>query len=197
MKQHQRFRVFLKVLRSLRTVVWRERKHCGVLLWPVEAHPALGTWAQLTLSLLAMSLVPCLCPSACCQLCGDSYLTSICRNVQFPWCLCSPGVCAGFGDRVESGSSSWLCALCILLLSCRALPGIAIWLRSRFYHPRSPIVSVGLERLKGIRLPRQEQLRIPCTINLPHISELFLACSYFIKFGGGILLQHPGRAVGS
>lgn len=36
----------------------------GVLLWPVEAHPALGTWAQLTLSLLAVSLVSCLCPGA-------------------------------------------------------------------------------------------------------------------------------------
>lgn len=104
----------------------------------VEAHPALATWAQLTLSLLVVSLVSCLCPSACCQLCGDSSLISICRNVPFPWGLCCPGVCRVWG----------VCGVrqLVLLLSCQALAGVAIWLCSRLYHPRSPTVSVELEK---------------------------------------------------
>lgn len=86
----------------------------------------------------------------------------------------------------------------ILLLFCQALPGVAIWLRSRLYHLCCCTVFCRAQSVIKDKTAKAVTAEDPLYRKLaPRIAELFLACNYFIKFRGGILLQHLGKAVGS
>lgn len=100
-----------------------------MLLWPVEAHPALGTWAQLSLSLLAVSLVSeCLLPAVR-GLLPDIHLQKCPVPLVFVLALGTvwgqaghPGSCAGTHQHPSLILSG--CSRHCHLASLQALPSI-------------------------------------------------------------------------
>lgn len=122
-------------------------------------------------------------------------------SASLGWCLCSPGVCmqrlgTAWGRAAEPCSARE--PVSIRRLLCHALPGIAIWLHSRLHHLRCCTLSCGAQSITTDKAAKAVAAEDPPYRKLaPHIAELFLACNYFIKFRRGILLQHPGKAVGS
>lgn len=140
------------MLRSPRAVVWRERKHYGSAAVACGSSSCPGNVG--TVDPVLAASVPCVLPVPECllpavwgllpdihlQKCPVPLVFVLSQCVYRVWGLC--------------GVRQPILALCfvqeptsIFLLSSQALPGLAIWLCSRLYHPYPPAVSVGLERL--------------------------------------------------